>query len=295
MSAHAELRAAVVAAVEDVADQLADNEPPLVVRRAVTTCPAALALDGETPFEDSPAVAGRAATATVLDRIVTGHLDPSRARPPTTPAAGFRTALQEAAVLEWPWPWVDSSDRPVRAVTAAEVHRRASAAARMLPSWPPPQAVFPRRQPSWTFPGRPLKLHARLDLVLGRRDGTHTTVVVLNGDHGPDTRAALAYLAVVEALDQHRPAATILGLLPDAGRRWSVPVDEDLLADGVAAAGLAARAALGARRNDAAGLERRPGRRCRWCAHAAGCGPAEAWLAGPGRLRHGFLPVTPSG
>ena len=76
MSAHDDLRAAVVAAVEGVADQLPDNAPPLIVRRAVTACPAAVALDGETPFADSPALAGRAATATVLDRIASGHLDP---------------------------------------------------------------------------------------------------------------------------------------------------------------------------------------------------------------------------
>jgi hypothetical protein len=81
----------------------------------------------------------------------------------------------------------------------------------------------------------------------------------------------------------------VLGLLPDAGRRWSVPVDDALLDEGIVAAAEAARAALGVQRRDATGLDRRPGPGCRSCAHAVTCDSGTAWLAGPGRLRLGFL------
>ena len=297
-----DLRTAVVAALEGVADQLPDTPPGtkvdpgdrLVVRSSMVgralTCPAAVALDGETPFEDSPATAGWSASATVLDRIVMGHLDPHRGRPPTDPASGFRVALDEVERLDWPWPWLDGADRAEKAVTAAAVHRRVAATARVLGPWPPDDVRHIGARPSWTFPGRPLRLQGRVDAVLGRRDGTHTIVVGLAGDHGPATRARLASEAAIEALQLRRPPATVLGLLADAGKRWPLAVDDELLVEGVAAAGVAARAALGARRRDATGLARRPGPRCRSCAHGAGCGPGGAWLAGPGRLRSGFLP-----
>ncbi len=85
----------------------------------------------------------------------------------------------------------------------------------------------------------------------------------------------------------------MLGLLPDAGRRWSVAVDDALLDEGIDAAADAARTALGVQRRDAAGLERRPGPGCRSCAHAVTCDSGTAWLHGPGRLRLGFLPPGP--
>ena len=290
-----ELRQAVVAALEGVADQLPEaKDDPLVIRSSglarALGCPAATALDGESPFEDSAAAAGWSAATTVLDRIVTGHVDPSRGQPPTDPAAGFRLALKETDRLSWPWPWIDGADRATKAVTAAEVHRRVAATARAFGSWPPEDAHFVNR-PAWTFPGRPLRLQGRIEFVLGKRVlGGHTLVVGIAGDHGPTTRSRLAFEAVVETLHTRRPPATVLGLLPDAGRRWPLTVDDALLADGVAAAGVAARAALGARRRDGAGLDRRPGPRCRGCAHGVGCSPGTAWLAGPGRLRSGFLP-----
>jgi hypothetical protein len=296
------LRASVVAALEGVADQLPESPPGTKVEPGVRldvrssavaralTCPAATALDGESPFEDGPGVAGWGASVTVLDRIVSGHLDPGRGRPPQDPASGYRTALKEVERLDWPWPWIDGASRAEKAVTAAEVHRRVAATARVLDPFPPADARFIGTRPSWSFPGRPLRLQGRVDLVLGRRDGTHTIVVGIRGDHGPTTRAQLAYEAVVESLQLRRPPALVLGLLPDAGRRWPVTVDDTLLGEGVAAAAVAARAALGARRRDASGLDRRPGPRCRGCAHGGGCAPGAAWLAGPGRLRHGFLP-----
>lgn len=299
----AELQGAAVAALEGVADQLPPTPPGekvdlherLDVRSTdigrALGCPAATALDGDDGFEEGPASAGWSAASTVLDRLVTGHVDPRRGQPPTDPAAGFRVAMREVDRLDWPWPWLDRAGRAERAVTAADVHRRVAAIARLLDPWPPTDARYIGLRPLWPFPGRPLRLRGRVDLVLGKRDGSHTLVVVLPGDHGGATRARLAYEALVEALMLRRAPATVLGLLPDAGRRWPVTVDDDLLADGVDVAALTARVQLGRRRRDAAGLDRRPGPRCRACGHRAGCAEGVAWLDGPGRLRAGFLPL----
>lgn len=297
------LRQAAVDALALVADQLPEVPPGtrvdpaerLVVRsthvRAALGCPAAVALAGEEPFEESAAVAGWAAAATVADRLVHGHRDPNLGRPPTEPATGFRAVWRERAAEGWPWTWLDGATDADRALTAAEVHRRLAALARTLGAWPPAGASHVGHRPSWTFPNRPLVLQGRVDLVLGRRDGSHTLVVALGGDHDGTTRARLAYEAAVEALALRRPPAAVLALLPDAGRRWQVPVDDALLAHGVATAALAAATALGTRRRDPAGLARRPGTRCRSCTSAASCEPGRAWLDGPGRLLHGFLPA----
>lgn len=297
-----ELKAAVVDALATVADQLPEAPPGGRVDPAerldlrgtnvsdVVGCPAAAALAGEEPFVECAATAGWGAAAVVLDRLVSGHLDPGRGHPPTDPASGFRTALAEVEHLGWPWTWLAGADRAERALTAGEVHRRLSAAARLLSPFPPTGVSHVGRRPSWSFPGRPLRLVGRVDLVLGKRDGRHTLVVVLNGDHGPATLPRLAFEALVESLELRRPPATVLGLLPDAGRRWPVAVDDELLEHGVAVAALLARARLGQRRRDANGLERRPGPRCRECAERASCAEGASWLAGPGRLRAGFLP-----
>jgi len=297
-----ELRAAVVRALAAVADQLPEVAPGersdpgerLDVRGSAVGqalgCPAAAALDGEEPFVEAAATAGWGAATTVLDRIGSGHLDPNRGQPPGDPASGFRTVFAER-LEDWPWTWLAGAGPAERALTAGEVHRRVSAAARLLEPFPPPSVSHVGWKPSWGFPGRPLRLLGRVDLVLGRRDGGHTLAVVLAGDHGAATRPRLAYEALVEALALRRPPATVLGMLPDAGRRWPLQVDDDLLGEGVVVASLLARVALGRRRRDAAGLERRGGPRCRGCAHLAGCDHGAAWLAGPGRRRVGFLPT----
>jgi hypothetical protein len=113
--------------------------------------------------------------------------------------------------------------------------------------------------------------------------------VVLTGDHGRATRDRLAYEALVELLNLRRPPAVVHGLLPDAGRTWSLTVDDELLAAAVAVAAAAARTALGVRRGDAGDLPRRPSPTCRYCAHAGSCDDGTTWLAGPGRRRLGFL------
>lgn len=299
----AELQALVVAALQGVADQLPSTPPgekvdlderldvsSFAVGRALG-CPAAAALDGEEPFEEGPATAGWSASSTVLDRLIAGHLDPRQGRPPADPATGFRVAMRETERLDWPWTWLDRAGPAERAVTAAEVHRRVAAVARMLDPWPPPDVRHIGLRPSWTFPGRPLRVRGRVDVVLGRRDGSHTIVVALPGDHGPTTRGRLAFEALVETLALRRAPAAVLGLLPDAGRRWPIAVDDELLMTGVDVTAVAARVLLGRRRREATGLDRRPGPRCRSCGHRAACAEGVAWLAGPGRLRAGFLPL----
>lgn len=293
------LRARAVAALEGVADQLPEAGPGrraapgdrLAVRgnQHVAGCPAAVALDGESPFEPSPALVSWALAAEAGDRLLHGSADPRRGGPPATPVEALAQAVEETSD-DWAVDWWDNAEAPARSVARAAVVRRLAGVARLASSWPPPGSVTYGHRPSWSFPGRPLVLHGRVDLVVGRRGHGHTLVVAFGGDHGPTTRARVAYEAAVETLALRRAPAKVVAALPDAGRRWPVQVDDALLEEGVAAAATAARAALGARRRDAAGLERRPGPRCRSCPHARWCGEGTAWLAGPGRLRAGFLP-----
>ena len=300
--AHRDLLAAVLAALAPVTDQLpdatwreADRDDRLTVRPwlAAAACPAAVALDGPQDFDASAATMGPTVAAAVVDRLVLGDRDPRRPTRPTSPADGYRAVLSDPAPDEWPWDQVtDPGARPLRAALAAEVHRRVGALARMLDEWPPPEATRTGRLPAWVHPDRPLRLAGGVDLVLGRRDGGHTLVVVAGGDHRATTRRRLAYEAVVEALALRRPPARVLGLLPASGRRWEVAVDDGVLEEGIAAAALAARVALGVLTATAGGLPRHPGPQCRALrSPRATCEPGTTWLAGPGRLRSGFLPL----
>jgi hypothetical protein len=293
------LHEALVDALAAVADQLPEAPPGtkldpgdrLDVRgnRHVGRCPAATALDGDTPFEASAATVAWELAAHAGDRLLHGSADPSRARVPTSPADALAVAVEEVSD-NWAFDWWAEQDEAARSVAEGGVLRRLTGVARLATAWPPPSPVTYGHRPTWMFPRRPLRLVGRADLVVGRRGHDHTLVVGLGGDHGPDTRRRLAFEAVVESAALRRPPAKVVGLLPDAGRRWTLTVDDDLLAEGVTVAADAARVALGTRRRDAAGLERNAGPACRTCAHGAGCPAGEAWLAGPGRLRAGFLP-----
>lgn len=275
----------------DIAWREATAGEKLVVRadHLATACPVQAALDGDGDFDTTPVTAGPTAAMGVLDRLVHGSLDPSRPFPASDPGDGFR-AVWDEKLDDWPWDWARDEASPAeRALLSGAVNRRVGAVARMLDPWPPPDATSIGRRNNWLHPERPLQLRTRTDLILGRRDGTHTLVVLLGGDHGPVTRRRLAYDAVLEAVSLRRPPARVRALLPDAGREWTVEVDDDLLAEGVTAAADAARLALATQRIDPAGLAPQPGAVCRYCAHVARCPEGEAWLAGPGHLRHGFL------
>ena len=294
----ADLVADLVAAVAPVADQLADvrwRDATAGERLAVrnghvsTVCPVKAALDGDGEFQTTPTTAGPAAALTVLDRVLLGGLDPMRGAPAADPPSAFRATYQEQ-LDDWPWTWArDEASPEQRALLAAAANRRVSGIARMLSPWPPPAAGHIGMRLSWLHPERPLQLSTRADAVLGRRDGTHTLVVHLGGDHGAATRRRLAYDAVLEAVSLRRPPAAVRGLLPDAGRDWTIAVDDAVLAEGIAAAAAGARTALGAQRLVATGLVAQPGPACRYCAHRDRCEPGSTWLGGPGRLRHGFL------
>jgi hypothetical protein len=299
----ADVVARLVEALGPVADQLPDvtwrdatwdERLPIRSGQVALTCPARAALDGDEPFETSPAIAGPAAALAVIDRLALGHRDPTRGGAATDLLSAFRVAYKDEHE-QWPWDWAHQASEEQRVLLAGAATRRAAGIARMLDPWPPPALGFIGYEPAWFHPQRPLRLKARFDAVLGRRDGSHTLVAVLAGDHGPATRRRLAYDALLEVLSLRRPPARVLGLLPDAGRRWSVPVDDGLIDEGIAAAADAARSALGVQRRDASGLERRPGPGCRSCAHAVTCDGGAAWLAGPGRLRLGFLSPGPGG
>jgi hypothetical protein len=291
----------LVEALGPVADQLADVpwrdatwDERLGIRsgQVAVACPARAALDGDEPFETSPTIAGPAAGLGVLDRLALGHRDVTRGGAATDPMSAFRVAYKDEHE-KWPWDWAHGGTEEQRVLLAGAATRRAAGIARMLDPWPPTALGFVGFEPNWLYPQRPMRLKARFDAVLGRRDGTHTLVAVIAGDHGPATRRRLAYDALLEVLSLRRAPARVLGLLPDAGRRWSVPVDDALLDEGIEAAAVAARTALGVQRRDATGLERRPGPGCRSCAHAVTCDSGSAWLAGPGRLRLGFLAPGP--
>lgn len=294
----ADLVALVLEAVAPVTDQLpelswrdASDGARLTIRPAhlAAACPAAMALDGDEGFTPKPVLVGPAATGAVLDRLLLGPRDPSRPGNVSDPATAFREVLADPPE-HWAWDWATAAaTREERALLSAAVSRRAGAVARMVQPWPPPDATHAGRRPPWTHPQRPFRLTGGIDVTLGKRDGTHTIVVVLTGDHTGATRARLAYEAVIETLVLRRSPAVVRGLLPDAGREWSLPVTDDVLEVGAAAAGDAARAALGISRRDAAGLDRLPGPACRRCPHFDGCDEGRAWLAGAGRLRFGFL------
>lgn len=287
-----ELRGAVVEALAGVADQLpeAGEGERLDVRGTshLGPCPAAIALDGDAPFEPSPQTAAWTLASLATDRLVHGSTDPLSGARPADPAAALDLAVAEVTD-DWAGDWWATATDAERAVAGGDVARRVAALARMASTWPLPPPVRVGHRRTWSFPGRSLRLCGRVDLVFGGPADGRRLVVVLGGDHGATTRSRLAYEALVDALAAGRPAAAVVGVLPDAGRRWRIAVDDTVLAEGITAAAGAARAALGARRRDAAGVPRRPGPRCRACAHATGCDDGGSWLAGPGRLQAGFL------
>lgn len=294
----AELTPALLEALAPVAEQLpdvrwrdADPDDRLGVRpgTVAVACPASVALDGDTGFVARPVTVGPAASGAVLDRLLLGPRDPSRARSSDDPGTAFREVLASPPE-HWAWDWATTAAREEKALLAGVVSRRAAGIARMLTPWPPPGVTHAGRRPPWTHPDRPLRVTGGVDLTIGKRDGTHTIVLALTGDHSGATRDRLAYEAVVELLTVRRAPAVVRALLPDAGRDWSLAVDDDLLRTGVGAVAAAARTALGVARLDATGLPRTPSPACRRCAHRSGCEPGAAWLAGPGRLRLGFLP-----
>jgi hypothetical protein len=298
----AEVVAAVLDALAPVTDQLPDgrwqdtaDDERLTVRSTghVAGCPAAAALDGDTPFETSPVLAGPAAAGAVLDRLLLGDADPMRVDRPKDPATAFREVYKQEPD-DWAWRWAREEATPAeRALLSAAVARRVAGAARMLQPWPPSEATQAGRRSPWSHPSKPLRLAGAADVTLGKRDGTHTLVAVLTGDHTGATRDRLAFEAVVEVLLRRRAPAAVRAVLADAGRDWSAAVDDALLTTGIEVIATAARTALGVQRRDATGLARRPGPACRRCAHAAGCTEGDTWLNGPGRLRLGFLPELP--
>lgn len=294
----AELTAALLEALGPVADQLpdvrwrdADPADRLSVRpgTVAVACPASTALDGDGGFVARPVTVGPAASGAVLDRLLLGPQDPSRAKAADDPGTAFREVLAHPPE-HWAWDWATTATREEKALLSGVVNRRATGIARMLGPWPPPGVTHAGRRPPWTHPQRPLRVTGGIDLTIGRRDGTHTIAVALTGDHGGATRDRLAYEAAIELLSVRRAPAVVRALLPDAGRDWSLAVDDDLLATGVAVIAAAARVALGVSRRDATDLPRTPSPACRRCAHQPGCEPGATWLAGPGRLRLGFLP-----
>jgi hypothetical protein len=294
----AELTAEVLTALAPVADQLPDlrwrdagEADRLTVRPGTVSvaCPASTALDGDPGFVAKPVTVGPAASGAVLDRLLLGPTDPSRAGGATDPGTAFREVLAHPPE-HWAWDWATKANRQEKALLSGVVSRRSAGIARMLGTWPAAGVTHAGRRPPWTHPHRPLRVTGAVDLTIGKRDGTHTIVLALTGDHAGATRDRLGYEAVVELLTLRRAPAVVRALLPDAGRDWSLTVDDDLLATGVRAVAAAARTALGVARLDAGGLPRTPSPACRRCAHQAGCEPGEAWLTGPGRLRLGFLP-----
>ena len=152
-------------------------------------CAAAAALDGDSEFVARPAIAGPGATGAVLDRLLLGPLDPQRAGGPTDPGSAFREVLAHPPD-QWAWEWATSAGRTEKALLSGVVSRRIAGMARLLQPWPPPEVTQAGRRLPWTHPGRPLRLYGSGEITLGKRDGTHTVVAVLTGDHTGVTATA---------------------------------------------------------------------------------------------------------
>lgn len=250
-------------------------------------CPARVAMAGPSPFTPNVATATRAAAIAVLDQMVHGEA--------ADPVTAYRAAYDEGGRDGFPWEWLTGGDRrhPItpaeRAACAMRAIELAAAVARVVPDI---RARVNRvgERCRWDHPERPVRLHGRVDLVMGslRPVGTAELLVVFPGSWSPLVRPRLAYEALLLTLDRQRPA-TVTAVCLAEGRTYSHPVTEDLLGEGVTTTALAVGAVAGGLAKDPGQLPRRTGTHCGHCPSAPGCAPGTAWLGGPGRRRAGFL------
>jgi hypothetical protein len=289
-------------AVERAAEGLA--QPTRVSHRdalSAATCPAAhrerLVADG--PWTGwTPRLAARS----VARRALRAHIDADRA--PSTgvsqpdPLALVRDAIRAArtaplrAVEEWLADDATSDDE--RRITAALATQWLSSFLRMA-GWPlPPHTNLDDVRP-WTHAD--VTVAPGTDAVVGRvtaTGGHEGWALVGSSGRGP---AVLHDRACVDAValtaSRGIAPARVVVLCADAGQRVEVDVDPDALRRGVDLIAGAVRQRVLAQARGYDESDATPGAHCRFCELVATCGPAAAWLAGPGRGQGGLPVIDP--
>ena len=114
----------------------------------------------------------------------------SRPGPPgRRPGAAFREVLAEPPE-HWAWDWATTASREERALLSAAVEPAGGRGGPDAGAVAAADATHAGRRPPWTHPTRPFRLIGGIDATLGKRDGGHTIVVVLTGDHVRQPRIA---------------------------------------------------------------------------------------------------------
>jgi hypothetical protein len=247
-------------------------------------CSLALAARPDEPFQPSAAFAARAVAYEALVKI---------SQRGTSAIGAFAAADSETLGDLFPWDWLHapSTTDGERAATEARAVRLVGSIARLHEL----REVRPSEigvRAAWKHPHSPIRLKGRVDLVARTgKAGGDTAIVLVTGAKDQRARAVAAFEAMTLTVTGRADLGSVSLLYPDEGRRFAIAVDEDLLAEGVDAAVIAARALAARRLGDPSGFPATPGSYCRYCPLGAPtleneeqpwCTEGAAWLAGPG-------------
>lgn len=196
--------------------------------RASALCQASVAAQPE-PFETHPALLTRHLALTAGRRI---H------RTGGSPTEAVRAAMAEAMEAErWPGPWLREQPRDVRTLCATKAITWLGRTMDVLEVTDLRRWQF-ARDLNWSFPGRGLKLKAKLDLM--RPDAVPVVVATSTAPHAMDQVAFIVLLTLVNDL---RPIDEAVVVVHSSGERISI--DPDTMIDrGVEAARTALEAVL---------------------------------------------------
>ncbi|HZA77759.1 MAG TPA: hypothetical protein VE623_15365 [Acidimicrobiales bacterium] len=315
-----------------IADVLAGAAAPLTdvyvgwtAAHEAATCPARYRGQGEDGWGFpgwSPVLAagacGRAALAHHIARA-----DLTRRPPPMpVPLVAIRTWMQalrsppepgrpaeeRSSVGDWVRETWEAGDTATLAAVAATAGRWLAGFVRVL-GWPlPPQftllnAPGPAAVPSLRWhpdKASPVTVACGADARMGRVTGAGGFALAVHrvstGDDGA-LRERAAFESAAGALAIGVPPASVLVTAGDTGERVTLPVDEDLLAQGAERiVGVVTQRAVAVERGfDPA--DATPSAACRHCDRLADCPPGQGWLAAAGRWRGGLpvLSVLPPG
>jgi hypothetical protein len=254
-------------------------------------CALSLAARPELPFQPSAAFAARAVAYEAL-----GYIN----RHGTNALRAFQAVDEETVGDVFPWYWLHapSTTEGERAATAARAVRLIGSIAKLheLAEARPSEIGL---RADWKHPRSPIRLKGRVDLLARTgRAGGDTAIVLVTGTKDQRARAVAAFEALTLTLAGRADLGSVSLLFPDEGRRFAITVDDELLAEGVDATTLAARALAAQRLADPAGIVATPGSYCRYCPlsapvpgerergnegeGAAWCREGADWLAGAG-------------
>jgi hypothetical protein len=252
------------------------------------SCPARAAAILPTPFVHTPRTVFRAAGRAAFLEVLAGGMAPGRSSPAVSAHEGYRLARAAALAagagrVSFPWDWLggrgggNHANSTEKTASAAATIRFVACVARV---WSPldAQPVALRANASWTHPGPfPVRLTGRVDFVQGKM-ASRRIVLVRSGVRGPAQFPRVAFEALLDGLCFPVPRSVLL-LLPEAGEREEIPVDEELLAVGVTVAASALGAVVARSKERTDDLPRLPGPSCRYCPALGTCGPGSVWLA----------------